>query len=213
MQRSIGAVAALGSFWLASGLSGCVATNVVIQGYDNGPSKINFTLVDARPTEDKEFELGSIWATSCSLGIRRLGDDASSPARLEILRQDIEKKLGDKVANTTLTVTRYRMFLNRSRKMLDASESNGLVGALLTPNDCTKDKTPVGWYDPGEATSFNSPFVVEIKASYKGRDYEARAVSSPDIEILGGYRNADVAPSVYAAIEKANLALIDQLRH
>ena len=214
MLLSKKAAVAVTVVFLATSLAGCVGKIEKFDGYDDGPSKINFTITDARPAEDKETSMLSVWATSCELGIWSAGDDTTRPSRLEMLRQDIEHQLGDKVANSTLTVTRYRIFWNSSRQMLDASRSRGLIGAILTP-DCTKDKTALGWYDPGEVTTFHSPIVIEIKASYKGKDYDARAVLSPEQEIAPppGFRNTDTAPSVYMAIEKAHRTLIDQLPH
>ena len=213
MNRMRTIVTALAAASLSAALSGCVATDTAIAGYSGEPSQIGFSVVDARPREDGTTKMLSDWATSCDNGIIRMGDDSSSPARLAILQQDIEDNLGGRVANTTLTVTRYRMFLNRSRQMIAATASKGLAGALMAPN-CTRENTTAGWYDPGETTNFNSPIVVEIEARFQGRDYEARAVSSPAREIAGadGFRKADEAPTVYIAMEKANLVLIARLR-
>ena len=213
MNRMRTIVTALAAASFSAALSGCVASDTVIAGYSDGPSQIGFSVVDARPNEDRTTKMLSDWATSCDNGIIRMGDDSSSPARLAILRQDIEDNLGGRVANTTLTVTRYRMFLNRSRQTIAATASRGVVGALMAPN-CTRENTTAGWYDPGETANFNSPIVVEIEARFQGREYEARAVSSPAREIAGadGLRKADGAPAVYAAMEKANLVLIARLR-
>lgn len=213
MTRMRMILAALVSATLSAALSGCAAPDAAIAGYSGAPSQIGFSVLDARPAEDRKTGVLSSWATSCDNGIIRLGDDLSSPARLAILRQDIENYLGGRVANTTLTVTRYRMFLNRSRQTIVATANRGIVGALMAPN-CTRENTTAGWYDPDETTNFNSPIVVEIEARFQGRDYEARAVSSPAREIAGAdeLRNADEAPAVYAAMEKANLVLIARLR-
>ncbi len=211
MKRLSGGLSALA---FAVALTGCVATNTTIAGYTDGPSKVNFTVVDARPVEDKQSETESFWGTSCNFGIYRMGDETSAPTRLEMLRQDIEFQIAAKVANTTLTVTRYRMYLNRMRITNWQNASRGLAGAMLTPT-CGKADVKEGWYDTSETTNSISPFVVEIKASYRGKDYEVRAVSSPTLEIpaAGGFRNADQAPFVYGAIEKANLALIELIKH
>lgn len=195
-------------------LSGCVATNTVIPGYDNQPSTRGFTIVDARPAEEKKTETLSFWTTSCDYGIYRMGDDASAPPRLEMLRQDIEKALGDKVANTSLTIAHYAMYLNASRQLRELNPArHALIGMIMTP-DCKKEDTKVGWYDPPETQNFNTPMIVEITAQYLGRKYSVRAVRSADIDIVapGGFRNADQAPSVYAAMEKAHQALIEQLK-
>ena len=79
---------------------------------------------------------------------------------------------------------------------------------------CTRENTTAGWYDPEETTNFNSPIVVEISATYLGRAFEARTVSSPAIEIAGegALRSADAAPAITAAMEKANLVLIARVR-
>lgn len=199
-------IAALAGASLSALLLGCAAANAQVADQRDTPSVIGFSVVDARPADDRTTKMLSDRPTSCDDGIVRIGDDASSPARLAILRQDIEDNLGGRVANTTLTVTRYRVYLNRSRQVIAAGKS-------AAPS-CTRETTTAGWYDPEETTNFNSPIVVEISAVYLGRAFEARTVSSPAIEIAGegALRSADAAPAITAAMEKANLVLIARVR-
>ncbi len=207
-------------FSLLAALGGCVAQNTVVSGYMEGPSKINFTVVDARPGEEKTSERPSVWAKACEFGVVRMGDDVSAPTRMIILQKDIENRLGSRVANTTLTVTRYRMFLNTSRweRSIDEAAAFGASGPLgeaaasgMLP-DCSKKNAP-GWYDATEVTTHMSPIIAEISAKYLGKELDVRTVYSPDVPMAGGgFRNSDQEPSVYGAIEKANLALISQLQ-
>lgn len=210
--------AALSATALSVFLSGCVATNTVIPGYTDQPSKINFLIVDARPDEEKTTErMYELIGDSCNAGITQIGDDASAPSRLTILQQDIERKLGQRLSNTSLTVTRYRMYLNKHKGTIDKilpkdkllpGVANEVLGLI-----CTKDNTPVGWYDDNEVTNGNSPIIAEIAANYLGKQYSVRIVYSPDLEMVpAAFRTADQAPSVYAAMEKANLALIEKLQ-
>jgi hypothetical protein len=186
----------------------CAAANAQVADPRDTPSEIGFSVVDARPADDSITKTLSDQVTSCDDGIVRVGDDSSSTARLALLRQDIEDNLGGRVANTTLTVTRYRVFLNRSRLALAAASARGAAPA------CTRENTTAGWYDPEETTNFNSPIVVEIAATYLGRDFEARTVSSPAVEIAdaGALQSADAASAISAAMEKANLVLIARVR-
>ncbi len=187
-------------------LSAHIPADAQVADTRDAPSQIGFSLVDARPADDRTTKTLSDRAASCDDGIIRVGDDASSPARLAILRQDIEDNLGGRVANTTLTVTRYRVYLNGSRLAIAAGR-----GALPV---CTRENTTEGWYDPQETTNFNSPVIVEIGVTYLGHEFEARAVSSPASEIAGegALRGADAAPAIAAAMEKANLVLIARVR-
>lgn len=196
-------IAALAGASLSALLSACTAASAQVADQRDTPSEIGFSVVDARTANDRTTTTLSDRAASCDDGIVRIGDDASSPARLAILRQDIEDNLGGRVANTTLTVTRYRVFLNRSRLALAAASARGAAPA------CTRENTTAGWYDPEETTNFNSPIVVEIAATYLGREFEARAVSSPAVEIADASQGAE---AVHAAMEKANLLLIARLR-
>jgi hypothetical protein len=195
-------------------LTGCVATNQIVPGYENRTSTQNFTIVDARPAVEKRTETLSFWTTSCDYGIARMGDDASEPPRLEILRQDIEKALGEKVANASMTVTHYTMYLNAGRQLRELNPyGHSLIGAIMTPT-CSKEETKVGWYEASEIQNFNAPMIVEITAQFLGKEYSVRTVRSSDGTIVapGGFRNADQVSSVYGAMEKANQALITQLK-
>jgi hypothetical protein len=184
----------------------CAAANAQVADPRDTPSEIGFSVVDARPADDSITKTLSDQVTSCDDGIVRVGDDSSSTARLALLRQDIEDNLGGRVANTTLTVTRYRVYLNRSRQAIAA-------GKVAAPS-CTRENTTAGWYDPEETTNFNSPIVVEISAVYLGRAFVARTVSSPSVEIAGvsALHDADASPAITAAMEKANLVLIARVR-
>ena len=53
-----------------------------------------------------------------------------------------------------------------------------------------------------------------IAATYLGREFEARTVSSPAVEIAyaGALQSADAASAISAAMEKANLVLIARVR-
>ena len=201
-------IAALAGASLSALLSACTAASAQVADQRDTPSEIGFSVVDARAANDRTTTTLSDRAASCDDGIVRIGDDASSPARLAILRQDIEDNLGGRVANTTLTVTRYRVFLNRSRLALAAASARGAAPA------CTRENTTAGWYDPEETTNFNSPIVVEIAHTYLGREFEARTVSSPPVAIEddGALQSADAASAISAAMEKANLVLIARVR-
>ena len=141
--------------------------------------------------------------TSCDDGIVRVGTFGVTRGSRFCAR--ISRTISAAASRTTLTVTRYRVYLNRSRA---AASGKG------TPPSCTRENTTAGWYDPEETTNFNSPIVVEISATYLGREFEARTVSSPVIEIAdaSALHSADVASAMSAAMEKANLVLIARVR-
>lgn len=171
------------------------------------------TIVDSRPAVEKTRQILSLWATSCDFEIVRLGDDEINPGRLALLQSDLEAALGSQLANATLTVTRYRIFFNSGDAARGESRNRGLVGALLTPNRCSKEKTTAGWYAPSEVTTDFSPIIIEIGATLAAKDYSVRLVYSPSFQLRGNSfdRPREAAP-LLEAIHQANAALIDQLR-
>lgn len=152
--------------------------------------KTTLKIVDARPPEQRSSEeVGfSSLVTSCSYGIIRLADTATSPHKLTLLRADLEKALGSRLDGKTLTVWSYALYSNASRYMRGASlfgafgAIGGLIGATSNPNvgsGCTADETPEGWFDPAEAKGQTTGFVAQIGVRMDGKDYAVRTMSWP----------------------------------
>ena len=194
-------------------LSACGTKPVVLEGYQDHPSPVNFKIVDSRPALDKTSERLSAWVTSCNYEIHRIGDEQTVPSRLAILQRDLEEALGNKLRNATMTVTQYRIFYNNRAAMLGQVNgfATGVVPSLLTSagGDCPKEHTSGGWYAASEVTTPYSPFVVEVEATMEDKVYSVRTVFPTHASYIG-----EGGPSNYFfdVIHQANAALIEKLR-
>ncbi len=174
---------------------------------DAAPPAAGLTIIDKRPAKDDTTELLSLWATSCKLGIQRLGDEFTTPPKLELLRQDLATQLGSALA-TTITVSHYSIFNNSHAAAVGGNPfGHGLVGAALDP-DCTREKTGEGGLDPGEMSTDHQTLVVEINVTIGASAFTGRTVMDTDIS----HRLEPGDPSVLAALHKANADLAAQIR-
>ena len=208
VARSIGYVAILF-------LAGCATKPAVLEGFQDHPSPIDLKIIDSRPADDKESEWLSLIVTSCDYGIRRWGDETTIPPKLTLLRRDLEDTLNNQLSNATITVSKYAIFFNGSAGLRHTvySGSIGIVPAIMESmgSNCSKEETTGGWYAASEVTNSHSPIVIEIEAAFEGKNYNVRTVYSPEEElpVTGGLESAS---ALFAAIHKANAALIDQIR-
>jgi hypothetical protein len=200
---------------LMIGLSACqTAPNwptPTLPDYQERPPSPNLTIVDARPDSDRITKPASLWITSCDFGLVRIGDDATLPPKLSILRRDLEDMLAGRLKSATLTVTRYRVYLNQRAVQENAATGGrpfdlAVTKILLTPHGCTE-----GGYEMSEVTNTNSPFIVELAATFDGHEYSVRAVLSPDEEIRQGIGEPAAAAALFAVLRKADLALAGKL--
>ncbi len=210
MLRSFAPVAAL----LFVGLAGCAAPTgpATLAGYDDKPSAIGLTIVDARPSEAKQTEIVSYWATTCDYGIHRIGDEQTVPSRLVLLRHDLEDALGGRLAHATITVTKYDVLFDdgTQAKAHDNYRNNTAMGALasaiLEPHDCSH--APGHFSATEVAPGITKPFVTEVEVSLNGKTYAVRTVYSPVQDILVSERS----PALFPAMHQANAALAAALR-
>jgi hypothetical protein len=200
---------------LMIGLSACQSApnwpTPTLPGFQERPPSPDLTIVDARPDSERIAKPASLWITSCDFGLVRVGDDATIPSKLTILRRDLEDALAGRLKSATLTVTRYRVYLNQR-----AAQENVATGGrpfdlavtkiLLTPSGCSE-----GGYEMSEVTTTNSPFIVELAATFDGHDYSVRAVLSPNEEIRQGIGEPAAAAALFAVLHKADLALAGKL--
>ncbi len=191
----------------------------VLEGYRERAPLAGFTIVDERPPQDKERDRGSIWITRCAFGVAQYGDEETAPSKMALLRRDLEDELGAQLAGTTLTVERYKVMFNAKMAAVAFAEGTpvklgpAVVGAILVPHNC-----PESDYTALEVTNRNSPLIVEIAVRLDGNEYSTRMVQSLDREFftLGrgypGFTPPDNGPVLFAALHKANAALVEKLR-
>jgi len=219
MKNCVGATIAAGTVFA---LSSFAAHAVSVSGADKAvfPGSA-LKITDARPAEQQasDYTQLSHWVSSCSYGIYRLGDSATSPGKLELLKIDLEKSLGGQLNDKTLIVSSYVMYLNARQEMLKGNAfgnyaTGGLIGSLMVgsfESDCTKEATPEGWYDPSEANAKASPVIVLISASIDGDNYAVRVVFSPS-KPIGLSPEGDAGTAYANVLHRANMSLADKIR-
>jgi hypothetical protein len=173
---------------------------------------VNFNVVDARTPESRKTEWLSYWVTSCRYGVLRLGDNLIYPDRLTDLRSDLEDRLQSKLSGTTLTVTKFDVYMNRAatfaaQNPFAKSPIGILVAAATTPRHCAGEP---GYFDRSEVNSDSAtPIVVEIEVSLGGKTYRARAVFSHGMD-AGDFQHM---PEPDIAVHNADRALADALEN
>lgn len=195
-------------------LSGCVAPTAVLEGYSDTVPAGGITLIDARPPEDKKAEWLSTFIGSCDNFIRRVGDEASVPTKMTLLRSDLQSALGTTFPGAVVTVQRYRIFLNMNAWIRAVNHGfGGLTADVFQGSACDREHTTGGWYAGSEVTNDEPPLIIEIGATTAGKDYSVRIVYSPKMQLEpGGFGAPDQAAEFFAALHRAHAALADQMR-
>ena len=122
------------------------------------------------------------WGNNCDNEIIQIGDNSSSTSGWRSSSRT-SRTISAGASRTRRSATRYRMFLNRSRQMIVATANRGIVGALMAP-DCTRENTAARMLRSGRDHQFQFPHRSwRSPSGFQGRDYEARAVSSPAREM------------------------------
>lgn len=203
-------------------LVGCVRSNPAISSdFHEPPSATDLKLIDDRPAEDKTSETLSYLVTSCDYAIYRVGDEMTIPSKLVLLKRDLKEAANGQLVGQTVTLNRYRIFLNSGAALRKVTFSQGggdpgLIPSLLSRmgSNCSKEETKGGWYAASEVSTTNSPFIVEIKVLIGGKLYSSRTVYSPKTEVnyfhLG---DPEQAHEVFAAIHQADMDLIAQINN
>jgi hypothetical protein len=182
-----------------------------------------FAFTDGRPDKEKKDRELSVWATSCDFGTQDLGDKFVD--RVGQLRHDLIAAFGDRLANHTLVIEHYHLYLNTHAMMAANNLGTAVFGFLAvgagankktSRPQCDRDKM-AGWFDAHELTTPWSPFIVEIEARLDGQLYKARAVHSPPKNmpapgIVGPNDFQAEEAAIHAVVDKANAALIEVLR-
>ena len=172
-------------------------------------------VVDARTAADKKSDILSLVITNCNYGIYQAGDDKIVPSRLDLLRDDLNTRLGANVAGKTLTVTRYWIHYNDAARLRGSvyGANAGLVAAVMEPMgaNCPREKVRAGWYTGNEVNTPNAPFIVEIQANLDGKPHAVRVVYSPPESASAAFGQPASAKAMFAAMRKATDVLAAQM--
>lgn len=216
-------------------LAGCASPPAVMQGYQAKPSEIGLKIVDVRPQEDRLTENLSLLITACDYGVTRHGDEVTVPSRLALLERDLESALGKQLSNSEVQIAQYRIFTNQASKyramagegamsqiagagsILASALAGGIAGGSVAAlqfagSKCAKEEMRGGWYAGSELTAQRSPIIIEIKAGWKGKTYEARKVYTPQHEIIAWFGDQKNASELFEAMHQAHTTLADKMR-
>jgi hypothetical protein len=192
-------------------LSGCANGQSILAGFDDHPTNVGLTVVDHRPIKDKESEILSLSISSCDYGIRRLGDETTLPARLVLLRHDLEDSLGSRLENATVDVTRYTMYWNPRIGVLAtwtyappqmgfAPNQASIIDSLTFGAKCTETEMGEPWIEPTREIVGKAPLIVILEASVAGKTYKIHSTYVPQQD----FRITEPSPEIFGALRKAN---------
>lgn len=196
-------------------LSGCLSQTAIMPNEQIYQSPNPWTVIDQRPEAEKGDEFLSLFAHSCSYGIKRLGDDRTSPPRIAILRADLSRELRE-AGNKTIAIQHYAIYFNKGLALLKSSPySGGLLGQgeIAHRLACKKEDTAAGWFDADEVSTPFSPIIVEISATMGDRAFVVRSVYSPSEELNGAFGEPNEASALFAAMRQATAELAHQIRY
>lgn len=88
----------------ALAMSGCAAQVATLSEPRAATLEGGLNVVDARAAADKKSDILSLVITNCNYGIYQAGDDKIVPPRLDLLRDDLNARLGAKVDGKTHAV-------------------------------------------------------------------------------------------------------------
>ena len=196
-------------------LSGCVSTVAKLDGYIDTLSNVGFSIVDKREKKDSKTETISYLVTSCDYAIDRIGDEVTSPNRLNLLRSDLEQEISNLLKDSKLIVNKYTIHINTGAyyRGVTFSGTGGLIPSLMEKmgSSCKESETSEGWYDKTEITTPYSPVIVQLNVSFNGREIKLRNVYSPTKEFMNKYDDPVSSTEIFNAIRKAHFELIKEL--
>jgi len=200
----------------ALALTGCAAQVATLSEPRAPAVEGGLQVVDARQAADKKSDILSLLITNCNYGIYQAGDDKIVPSRLDLLRDDLNARLGAAVAGKTLTVTRYWIHFNNAAGLRGSvyASNPGLVSAVMKPMGarCPREKMRAGWYAGDEVENLNPPFIVEIQANLDGNSHAVRVVYSSPEPVSPAFGQPASAKAMFVAMRKATDALAAQMR-
>lgn len=178
------------------------------------PASGSVVVIDGRPPEESRFKNYSSSITSCDYAITRMSDKDQSVGRIDRLKFDLAASLGDRLKGKTVTVTRYVIYFNGHTFF--RTRAKGIVGKGLAADvmfgmsaDCPRERTTAGWYDASEVTTPHSPFIAEVSVRIDGKDYSARSVYSPPLQLYASHATkVEESAAIAETIRLANQALI-----
>jgi hypothetical protein len=201
-------------------VQGCATKPVVMANYIKPAHRASFDVVDQRPEDERTTKWLSRYTRSCDWGVRQFGDEATSPDRITLLRDNLDSMLHQELTGKTLFVTHYAIYINSSQRdrrpglVIGGSALGSWVEAIIDSHrdrSCRAEEVDEGWLEPGDVTKSRSPVIVQITLSLDGRTHSVRSFFSPDREIPIDPGNPETTDAILSAVKKATDQLIAEL--
>lgn len=138
-------------------------------------AKANDTLVvkDLRGEKQSKTEMLSYLVTSCLYGIQRLGDEWSTPGRVQYLSDVVSAELPDK---KELVITDFVTYMNMQHML---REGNIYRGPLFTLLECDENTDQFTNYTFEENPQRMSIVIGTLKGTLDGKAFSERVISFP----------------------------------
>lgn len=199
---------------------GCATQPAIVA--DDEPrhgQRASFELVDRRPEDERTTTWLSNMVRSCVYTVRQFGDDAISPDRIALLRDNLDSRLHNELTGKTLLVTHYGIYINSSQRSRTSSVWNGgFFQSLLDlaiesriEHRCKPEEIAAGWLGPDDGKKAYSPVIIDITVSLDGRVRNVHSIYAPDRELSIKTDDPETAAAISNAIKMATDQLAAEL--
>lgn len=147
-------------------LSACVSFQPVKLEVVTTNNKLH--VLDNRPEKQKETELLSYLITSCSYGIQRLGDEWTSPSKIDFLKSKIAIELPNA---RELVVNNFVIYNNMQYKLREGNIFRGPIWSLV---ECDENTDRFTLYTPEENPERENMIIGTLEGTIDGREFSVR---------------------------------------
>jgi hypothetical protein len=198
---------------------GCATRPMVVADSARSAQRPLFELIDQRPEDERTTRWLSNTNSSCVYTVRQFGDDAISPDRVTLLRDNLDSRLHSELTGKTLLVTHYGIYINSSqRSRSSGSLRGGFLQSMLDlaveshiEHRCKPEEIAAGWLGSDDGKKAHSPVIIDITLSLDGRTLGVHSLYAPDREISIKTDDPDTASAISSAIKQATDQLITEL--
>ena len=162
-----------------------------LKDFQDTPSGMNFTVLDARPSTDKIGINGSLAHNNCLYDVFQMDDSYTKPTRIVLFRHDLEGALGVRLQNTTIKILEYRLYMN-------LRTSGGSA--------CLQQQDDAGWLAASRPNA-DSSWIVDIRATAGGKEYSVLTVTKfADVD-----KKMSNGEEIFFAMRQANASMAEKI--
>ncbi|WP_406666455.1 hypothetical protein [Gallaecimonas sp. GXIMD1310] len=157
---------------IAFATTGCVSFQPTKLDYQ--PAKnTKLVVTDNRPKNQKETEMLSYLITNCDYGIQRLGDEWTTPNKIEFFKSKISNKFPEA---QNLVINTFVIYNNMQYQLREGNIYRGPIWSALECNEPTDRFT---MYTPEENPERKNIIIGTFEGSIDGRKYSVRSTEIP----------------------------------